>query len=281
MAVIMSGKEPAMFLAEKQKERVKALSQMGISITLSVVRVGDYPASEIYVRNKHRACTEIGILSEIIHLPGNVSQEELESCLDRLASDDRVDGILLQLPLPAHLDPKRALMHIPPEKDADGFHPANSGSLISGGEGILPCTPCGIMYLLHYYQVPLRGRSAVVVGRSSIVGKPAAMMLLNEDCTVTVCHSKTEDLARFTQNADILVSAVGKAGLIRGDMIRKGAAVIDVGINRTENGLVGDVCFDEAIQRAGFITPVPGGVGKLTVAMLMENVIKLSQMHHL
>ncbi len=277
----MSGKEPVMSLAEKQKERVEALAQRGITVSLTVVRVGDDPASEIYVRNKHRSCSELGIRSEIIHLPGDVTQEKLEACLDSLSQDPSVDGILLQLPLPAALDAKRALTHIPPEKDADGFHPANSGSLISGGNGILPCTPCGIMYLLHYYQVPLRGKNAVIVGRSSIVGKPAAMMLLNEDCTVTICHSKTENLAAFTRNADILVSAVGKAGIIRGNMIREGAAVVDVGINRTENGLVGDVCFDEAVQTAGFITPVPGGVGKLTVAMLMNNVIKLSEMHHL
>ena len=280
MSTVMYGAPCVEKLNAEQKERVDALRRAGVDVTLAVVRVGDDPASEVYVRNKKNACARLGILSREIHLSADASQREVEDCLDGLSRDPEITGILLQLPLPGHLDEKKALLHISPEKDADGFRGENCGSLITGGEGTLPCTPRGILYMLKYYGVPLSGRNAVVVGRSAIVGKPCALMLLNENCTVTLCHSRTADLKAFTSKADILVAAVGKAGLITGDMLKEGCAVVDVGINRTEQGLKGDVDFDSASGKAAFISPVPGGVGKMTVAMLMENVIDLAEKGH-
>ncbi len=275
--VIMYGAPCVEKLSADQTVRVEALRQKGHEVCLAVVRVGNDPASEVYVRNKKNACARLGILSRELHLPETASQKEVEDCLDALAADKAVDGILLQLPLPKGLDEKSALRHIPASKDADGFRSENCGELICGGSGTLPCTPRGILYMLKYYGVELCGRHAVVVGRSAIVGKPAALMLLNENCTVTVCHSRTVDLARYTRSADILVAAVGKAGFITGDMVREGCVIVDVGINRTENGLKGDVDADTAGAKAAYISPVPGGVGKLTVAMLMENVIELAE----
>ncbi len=275
--VIMYGAPCVEKLSQNQKERVEALKGKGHSVCLAVVRVGDDPASEVYVRNKKNACARLGIESREIHLSAEASQAEVEQCLDALGADEGVDGILLQLPLPRGLDERAALTHIPEDKDADGFRSGNCGRLISGGQGTLPCTPKGILYMLKFYGVPLAGKHAVVVGRSAIVGKPAAMMLLNENCTVTVCHSKTVDLKEHTRRADILVAAVGKAGFITGDMVRDGCVIVDVGINRTENGLKGDVDAESVGEKAAYITPVPGGVGKLTVAMLMENVIELAE----
>ncbi len=260
-----------------QSRRVEALREKGVNVTLAVVRVGDDPASEVYVRNKKNACAKLGIVSREIHLPGDTDQETLENCLDALSADDGVTGILLQLPLPAPLKEQEALLHIAPEKDADGFRSGNCGTLIAGGEGTLPCTPRGILYMLKYYGVEMTGKRAVVIGRSAIVGKPCALMLLNENCTVTVCHSKTQNLEAITSEADIVVAAVGKAEMIKGSMLKEGCAVVDVGINRTPEGLKGDVEFESASKKAAFISPVPGGVGKMTVAMLMENVIDLAE----
>ncbi len=275
--VIMYGAPCVEKLSAEQKERVEALRARGRGVCLAVVRVGDDPASEVYVRNKKNACQRLGIESREIHLPGSVSQAEVEECLDKLGADPDVDGILLQLPLPRGLDDKAALTHIPAAKDADGFRSENCGTLICGGEGTLPCTPRGILYMLKHYGVALEGKHAVVIGRSAIVGKPAALMLLGENCTVTVCHSKTADLKEHTRRADILVAAVGKAGFVTGDMVKDGCVIVDVGINRTPEGLRGDVDAVSVGDKAAFITPVPGGVGKLTVAMLMENVIELAE----
>ena len=275
--VIMYGAPCVEKLSAEQKERVEALRAKGRGVCLAVVRVGSDPASEVYVRNKKNACARLGIESREIHLGDDASQKEVEDCLDALAADAGVDGILLQLPLPRGLDEKAALTHIPAAKDADGFRSENCGELICGGEGTLPCTPLGILYMLKFYGVELAGKHAVVVGRSAIVGKPAALMLLNENCTVTVCHSKTTNLKRYTKGADILVAAVGKAGFITGDMVKKGCVIVDVGINRTAEGLRGDVDAETAGEKAAYISPVPGGVGKMTVAMLMENVIGLAE----
>ncbi len=274
--VIMYGAPCVEALSREQAARVKALRERGRSVCLAVVRVGNDPASEVYVRNKKNACARLDIESREIHLGEDAPQKEVEDCLDALAADDEVDGILLQLPLPAGLDEKAALRHIPAAKDADGFRSENCGELICGGSATLPCTPRGILYMLKHYGVELAGKHAVVVGRSAIVGKPAALMLLNENCTVTVCHSKTADLKRHTLGADIIVAAVGRAGFITGDMVREGCVLVDVGINRTENGLKGDVA-ESAAEKAAFVSPVPGGVGKLTVAMLMQNVIEIAE----
>ena len=276
-ALVMAGAPCVEKLEQEQKARVEALRQQGHTVCLAVVRVGDDPASIVYVRNKKKACERLGILSREVLLPGSITQADLEAELDALAADDAVDGMLLQLPLPKGLDEKRALSHIPYDKDADGFRGENAGSLITGTDGTLPCTPRGIMALLDFYGISLRGKSAVVVGRSAIVGKPVALMLLNADATVTICHSKTENLSKWTREADVIVAAVGKAGLITGDMIKPGAVLVDVGINRTEAGLKGDVDFDSVLEKASAVTPVPGGVGKMTVCMLMENVIELKE----
>ncbi|MBR0319561.1 MAG: bifunctional methylenetetrahydrofolate dehydrogenase/methenyltetrahydrofolate cyclohydrolase FolD [Clostridia bacterium] len=276
-AVLMDGKWLSEQLTEKQVHRVKELREKGKTVTLSVVLVGDDPASQTYVRNKQLACEKLGILGSTVLLPGTISQQELENRLDELCADEKTDGVLLQLPLPKGLDEKRALMHIPPEKDVDGFHTYNQGALFSGADGVVACTPKGVMHMLKSYGVPLSGKHAVVVGRSNIVGKPAALLLLQENCTVTVCHSRTEDLPSFTRQADILVAAVGKAKMITADMVKEGAAVVDVGINRVDGKLCGDVDFESVREKAGWISPVPGGVGKMTVAMLMENVIDAAE----
>ena len=272
-AVRMDGKALAEKLAEGQKKRVAALTAAGKTVTLAVVLAGDDPASQVYVRNKEKACAALGIRSRSVTLPADVSQETLERTLDEVCRDDEVDGVLLQLPLPGGLNERAALAHVTPEKDVDGFHLLNGGALLAGEKGTEPCTPKGVMALLHAYGVPLDGRHAVVVGRSNIVGKPMALMLLRENCTVTVCHSRTPDLAAMTRQADVLVAAAGRPRLIRGDMVKPGAAVVDVGMNRVDGRLCGDVDYDSVSATAGWISPVPGGVGKMTVAMLMENVI--------
>ena len=276
-AVIMDGKLLSEQLMNTQKERVEALRQRGKAVTLSVVLVGEDPASQTYVRNKQRACEALGVQGSTLRLPADISQKELERQLDALCADDGIDGVLLQLPLPKGLDENSALKHITPEKDVDGFHIANQGALLSSQDGVVACTPKGVIHMLKAYHVPLSGKHAVVVGRSTIVGKPAALLLLNENCTVTVCHSRTEDLAAYTRQADVLVAAVGKAKMITADMVKEGAAVVDVGINRVDGKLCGDVDFDAVKEKAGYISPVPGGVGKMTVAMLMDNVIAAAE----
>ena len=281
MATILNGKQVAAEIRAELKTRAEALRKDGIVPCLAVLLAGDDPASKIYVRNKKRACEEIGIESRELLFPENVTEEELIAQIRALNEDAAVDAMLVQLPLPKHIDEARVLAEIAPEKDADGFHVVNAGRLFTGQTSVLPCTPAGCMELLRRANVEFSGKHAVVVGRSNIVGKPMAMLLLNEHCTVTICHSRTRDLARFTRDADILVAAVGRPGIITGEMIKPGAAVIDVGINRLENGkLMGDVDFASAEPVAGAITPVPGGVGPMTIAMLMQNAILAAEKRH-
>ena len=231
----------------------------------------------MYVRNKGKACEELGMYSQTVRLPADTSQEDLEALIQQMNGDDRLHGILVQLPLPRHLNEASALRRIIPEKDVDGFHIENAGKLFTGQEGVVACTPKGILHMLKQANVPLAGKDAVVIGRSNIVGKPVAMLLLNENCTVTICHSRTAHLAAHTRRADILVAAVGKAKFVTADMVKPGAAVIDVGINRVDGKVVGDVDFEQVEKVAGYITPVPGGVGKMTIGMLMENTIEAAE----
>ena len=281
MATILNGKQVAAEIRAELKTRAEALRKDGVVPCLAVLLAGDDPASKIYVRNKKRACEEIGIESRELLFPENVTEEEIIAQIRALNEDPAVDAMLVQLPLPRHINEARVLAEIAPEKDADGFHVVNAGRLFTGQTSVLPCTPAGCMELLRRANVEFSGKHAVVVGRSNIVGKPMAMLLLNEHCTVTICHSRTRDLARFTRDADILVAAVGRPGIITGEMIKPGAAVIDVGINRLENGkLMGDVDFASAEPVAGAITPVPGGVGPMTIAMLMQNAILAAEKRH-
>ncbi len=277
MAVILDGKA----LSEKRmgelKERVDALKAKGKTIGLSVILVGENPASQVYVRNKGKACEALGIRGDTILLPEQTTQEELEALIEKLNRDETVDGILVQLPLPKHLNEAKALRLIAPEKDVDGFHIENAGKLFTGQEGVIACTPKGMIAMLKAWNVPLSGKEAVVIGRSNIVGKPVAMLLLNENCTVTICHSRTVDLAAHTRRADILIAAVGKPRFVTADMVKPGAAVVDVGINRVDGKVVGDVDFESVEKVAGYISPVPGGVGKMTICMLMENVIEAAE----
>lgn len=272
MATIIDGKAVAAKVRGEAAARVRALADRGAPCGLAVVLVGDDPASSVYVRNKRRDCAECGIEAHDFDLPATCTQEELEGLLDSLNADARVSGILVQMPLPAHLDPERAIAHISPEKDVDGFHPVNLGRLVRGIDGPRPCTPAGIMRLLREYGVDPAGKRSVVLGRSVIVGKPMALMLMEADSTVTICHSRTPNKAATSHEADIVVSAIGHANLVKADWMRVGAVVLDVGMNRDENGrLCGDVDFDEVKEVAGAITPVPGGVGPMTRAMLMLN----------
>lgn len=273
-AILLNGKEMEQELLSMQIERCNELKAQGVQPLLAVVIVGENPASEIYVRNKERMCNAIGILSRTIRLPESAAQAELEAEIDRLNADDAVTGILVQLPLPAHMDENQVLAHVLPEKDVDGFHVVNTGRMVRGEESALPCTPRGIIHMLKRGGVPLDGAHAVVIGRSNIVGKPIAMLLLRENCTVTICHSHTKNLPELARQADILVAAVGKPRFVTADMIKKGAAVIDVGVNRVDGKVVGDVDFDAVAPIAGYISPVPGGVGRMTVSMLMENTLE-------
>ena len=280
MAQLIDGKAIAALIRAEQATRAAYLKENGIEPALAVILVGEDPASKVYVRNKARACKECGIRSEVIRMSAETTQAELMAEIERVNSDPALHGLLIQLPLPAHLDEAAALAAVDWRKDVDGFHKMNAGALLEGEEGVRPCTPAGCMELLHRSNVPLTGASAVVVGRSNIVGKPMALMLLEADCTVTICHSRTKNLAEIVRNADIVVAAVGRANFITGDMIKPGAAVIDVGINRREDGtLCGDVDFDAAQEKAGWITPVPGGVGPMTIAMLMKNTLDAAEKH--
>ncbi len=247
---------------------------------LAVIIVGDDPASKIYVRNKKLACETIGIHSEEYALPQDTTQEQLLALVDELNRKKEIHGILCQLPLPKHLDEEAVIHAISPKKDVDAFHPVNVGKIMIGNYDFLPCTPAGVMELIHESGINVAGKECVVVGRSNIVGKPMAMLLLHEHGTVTICHSKTRDLKEVCRRADILVAAVGVPELITGDMVKEGAVVIDVGMNRLENKkLVGDVAFDSAAEKACAITPVPGGVGPMTIAMLMKNTVKAATIH--
>ncbi len=278
MAVIIDGKALSAKLKNNLKDEVEALKGEGIETCLAVIIVGDNPASRVYVNNKKKSCAELGIKSLEYALPEDTTEEELLSLIDELNSDDSVDGILCQLPLPKHICEKNVINSISPRKDVDAFHPENVGHIMIGDYTFLPCTPAGVMEMLKEYEIEIAGKNCVVVGRSNIVGKPMTMLLLKENATVTVCHSRTKDLASFTREADILVSAVGKVGLITADMVKENAVVIDVAINRLENGkLCGDVDFENVKEKASFITPVPGGVGPMTIAVLMKNTVKSAE----
>ena len=276
----IDGREVAKKWKENAAQRAQALTEKGVTPHLAVIVAGDNPASQVYVRNKENACLRAGIRSTILRLPESCTQEELESAVAALNADQSVHGILVQLPLPKGLDEARVLALIDPEKDVDGFHAMNTGKLMSGQPGFVPCTPLGVMKLLEAYNIPTRGRHAVVIGRSNIVGKPMAMLLLHRNGTVTVCHSHTPDLAAVTRQADILVSAVGKRNTITADMVKEGAVVIDVAMNRNEQGkLCGDVDFAAVEKIASYITPVPGGCGPMTRAILMENTLHAAVAH--
>lgn len=262
--------------AELAKEAHELISN-GTLPHLAVVLVGENPASQVYVRNKESACSKAGIRSTVIRMPETCDQNELEDVVQSLNQDDSVHGILVQLPLPSHLDESRVLALIDPDKDVDGFHAMNSGRLMNGENGFVPCTPLGVMKLLEAYKIPVEGRHAVIIGRSNIVGKPMAMLLLGKNATVTICHSKTQNLAALTSQADILVAAVGKANFVTADMVKPGAVVIDVGINRVDGKLVGDVDAQSVSEIASYLTPVPGGVGQMTIAMLLANTLQAAR----
>jgi len=279
-ALVIDGKQLAQKLRAEWKLRADRLNALGIAPGLAVVMVGDNPASQIYVRNKIKACRELGVHSGEHLLAGDSSLAAVLALIDRLNADSAVHGILVQLPLPAQLASPAVIERISPDKDVDGLHPGNLGRLLAGHPRFLPCTPAGIMEMLKSTGLNLRGKEAVVVGRSNIVGKPVALLLLQTGATVTLCHSHTMDLAHHTRRADVLVCAIGKPHAIGGDMIKPGAVVIDVGINRMSDGkLVGDVDYGAALQRAGWITPVPGGVGPMTIAMLLCNTILSAERH--
>ncbi|HXZ85449.1 MAG TPA: bifunctional 5,10-methylenetetrahydrofolate dehydrogenase/5,10-methenyltetrahydrofolate cyclohydrolase [Myxococcota bacterium] len=273
-AVLVDGNKLAAEIRASVRERALALS--GPAPRLVAVLVGDDPASEIYVRNKARDAEKAGLGSEVVRLPAHTTQAELLGRIEALNADRGVSGILVQLPLPRQIDPATAAAAIDPAKDVDCLNPINIGRLVQNRPGLRPCTPAGCLHILDAHRIPIQGARAVVIGRSEIVGKPVALMLLHRHATVTICHSRTRELGVLAREADILIAAVGAPALVRGDWIKPGAAVIDVGMNRLESGLVGDVDFAAARQRAGLITPVPGGVGPLTRAMLLENTLQAS-----
>ena len=273
-AKIIDGKEISQAVREEYRQRAEKLKDKGILPGLAVIIVGDNPASRIYVRNKIKACHEVGLHSESHDMPEDASEEMVLNQIEELNQSDKIHGILVQLPLPAHIDDKKVLEAISPDKDVDGFHYYNIGALVTGNKIFPPCTPYGVMCMLDYMNIPLEGKEAVVVGRSNIIGKPMALLLLEKSATVTICTSRTQDLKAHTSRADILVVATGRAKMITGDMIKQGATVIDVGINRDDDGrLVGDVEFESASQKAAYITPVPGGVGPMTIAILVANTV--------
>ncbi len=282
MDKVIDGKKIAKNIREELKSQINDQKEEGRVPGLAVVLVGDNPASETYVGMKEKAAVEIGIHSELHDVDSDISQEELLNLVDQLNNDNKIDGILVQLPLPDHIDELSVIEAIAPGKDVDGFHPINTGRLFSGQKDLLrfdPCTPLGIIELIERKGIDIEGKNAVIVGRSNIVGKPVAHLLLERNATITVCHSRTKDLKGKTLDADILVAAVGRPNFITGDMVKEGSCVIDVGINRVDGELVGDVEYDTAYERAGAITPVPGGVGPMTIAMLMKNTVKAREYH--
>lgn len=278
---IIDGKAVALNVKNKVKLECESLKEKGITPGLAVIIVGDDPASQVYVRNKEKACEECGFHSVKYALDANTTQQELNALIDELNNDDSINGILCQLPLPSHLDDKEVINRIDPIKDVDAFHPVNVGAIMIGDYNFLPCTPAGVMELIHSTGVELEGKKAVVMGRSNIVGKPMAMLLLHENATVEITHSKTKNLSEITSEADILVAAVGKAKFVKADMIKQGAVVIDVGMDRDENGkLCGDVDFEDVKEKCSYITPVPGGVGPMTIAMLMKNTLTAAKIQN-
>ena len=281
MAQIISGKVVSAKVKERVKDETAALLEKGIVPGLAVVIVGDDPASRIYVNNKKKACAEVGFYSEEYALPAEISQEELLEFIKKLNIKKDINGILVQLPLPKHIDENKVIETISPLKDVDAFHAVNVGKIMQGDYNFLPCTPAGVMELLSSENIEISGKNCVVIGRSNIVGKPMAMLLLHKNGTVTICHSRTQNLKEICADADILVAAVGKPKLVTGDMVKDGAIVIDVGINRDENGkLCGDVDFESVEGKASYITPVPGGVGPMTIAMLMQNTLTAAKIQN-
>ncbi|MGN0465194.1 MAG: bifunctional methylenetetrahydrofolate dehydrogenase/methenyltetrahydrofolate cyclohydrolase FolD [Lachnospiraceae bacterium] len=279
MATLIDGKKVSAALKEELKEQVANLKEQGITITLAVIQVGEDKASSVYVGNKQKACAYIGVESLAYHLEETVKEKELLDLIEKLNQDEAVNGILVQLPLPKHIDEDKVIKAISPAKDVDGFHPQSVGALSIGQKGFVSCTPAGIIELLKRYNIEISGKECVVIGRSNIVGKPMALLLLRENGTVTICHSRTKDLREVTKRADILIVAIGKPKFIDGSYIKEGAVVIDVGIHRNENNkLCGDVDFDSAKEKASYITPVPGGVGPMTIAMLMYNCVQAALM---
>ena len=273
MAKIIDGKQISAAVKEKVAKGVAELNEKGISVGLAVIIVGEDPASKVYVANKKKACEALGIISEEYALPENTTEEELLNLINELNNKKSINGILCQLPLPRHLDEKLIINSILPEKDVDAFHPSNVGRIMIGDFDFVPCTPAGVMEMLSYENIEVEGKNCVVIGRSNIVGKPMNMLLLHKNGTVTVCHSKTKNLKEICRSADILVAAVGRANFVTADMVKEGAVVIDVGINRENGKLCGDVDFDSVKEKAAAITPVPGGVGPMTIAMLMQNTL--------
>lgn len=282
MAIIIDGKEVAKKTREKLKNEVEELKGHGIIPKLTVIMVGDNPASKVYVRNKSKACNEVGVEYEEFFLDSSISQKELLDLIKKLNDDKTVNGILLQSPLPQHLDINEAFRTIDYRKDVDGFHPMNVGKLVLGQDTFVSCTPYGIMRLFEEYNIDLCGKNVVILGRSNIVGKPLVQCCLNNNATVTICHSKTKDIKEVTKNADVLVVAIGKPHFLEADMVKDGAIIIDVGINRLDTGkIVGDVDFENVSKKASYITPVPGGVGPMTIAMLLNNVIKATRQQNM
>lgn len=273
MFKLIDGKAVADTVKEEVKKQVAALKSRGVSVGLAVILVGDDEASKIYVKRKQSVCEELGIRSFEYNLDSGVTEAELVALIEKLNKDPEINGILCQLPLPSHIDKSAIIGAIDISKDVDGFHPVNTGKMLVGTPGVLPCTPAGILKLLDYYGISVAGKKCVVIGRSDIVGKPVASLLMQRDGTVTVCHSKTPDLKEETKTADILVSATGQAGLVTADMVKEGAVIIDVGISRKNGKLCGDVDFEKVKEKAAYITPVPGGVGPMTIAMLMYNTL--------
>ena len=280
MFKIIDGKEVAASVRESIKKEVEVLEKDGKKTGLAVIIVGNNPASRVYVNNKKKGCAEVGMESFEYALPEETTTDELLELVEKLNNDTAVDGILCQLPLPSQIDEKRVLNAIAPNKDVDAFHPVNTGHIMIGDHSFLPCTPAGIMEMLKYYNISVEGKECVVIGRSNIVGKPMAMLLLGQNGTVTICHSRTKNLKEVTRRADILVAAVGKAYFVTEDMVKDGAVVIDVGMNRNAEGkLCGDVDFDKVKDKCSFITPVPGGVGPMTITMLLKNTLTASKEH--
>ena len=278
MAVIIDGKKLAKKTLEKLKKECEELKEKGIKSRFAVILVGNNPASKIYIKNKNKACNEVGIEYEEYLLEENTTQEELIELIEKLNDKKEINGILLQSPIPKHLDINEAFRTISYKKDVDGFHPMNVGKLALGQDTFVSCTPYGVMKMFEEYNIDLTGKNVVILGRSNIVGKPLSQCCLNKNATVTICHSKTKNLSEHTKKADILISAIGKSKFVTEDMVKEGAVVIDVGINRDENGkITGDVDFEKVNKKASYITPVPGGVGPMTIAMLMNNVIKATK----
>ena len=277
-AQIINGKEIAASVRQEIRKEVEELKEKGFVPGLAVILVGDNQASQTYVRNKEKACLDLGMHSVLIKKPATLSQEELIENINELNQDDSIHGILVQLPLPNHINEKAIIEAISPEKDVDGFHPINIGRMMTGQSAFLPCTPYGVMVMLQHINYNLEGKHVVVVGRSNIVGKPQGQLMLNANATVTICHSKTKDLAYYTKQADVIVAAVGKRNTITADHIKEGAVIIDVGMNRNDEGkLCGDVDYEGVLDKASYVTPVPGGVGPMTITMLMKNTVQSAQ----